>query len=376
MRIVHYNLTTTSKEGGVETFVWELAAQQQLLGHAVTIIGGAGPISRGAPGVRVLRYPFVDRARWRAVAPLRRHVELTKLLERLSMLPAALPALLTSRADIVHLHKPYDFAVAPLAHGIGASVVYHGHGEDFYPGDQLLARAVDAVVSCSEYNASTLVARYAVRPTVVYNGFDPAHFTPQPADPALRAELARPDERIALVIGRLQPWKGIQYALAALPLVVGPPVRLVIGGAGTYRAALERLAAELGVADQVTFLGALPHREVRRYFAVADVVVGTSFASETFGMILCEALACARPVIASDWAGFAAVVQDGVTGWVVPRQDPAALAAALAAVLGDPAEAQRRAAQGRAFVGAQFTWQAVAARVEAVYRALRPAAQR
>ena len=119
LRIVHYNLTTTSKEGGVETFVWKLAEEQARRGHAVTIVGGAGRIDPGVEGVRVLRFPFVDRATWR-IGPLRKHYELTKLLERLSLAPAALPALVHARPQIVHLHKPYDFIVAPFVRRIGA----------------------------------------------------------------------------------------------------------------------------------------------------------------------------------------------------------------------------------------------------------------
>ena len=368
MRIVHYNLTTTSKEGGVETFVWELSREQARREHTVTIIGGAGKVERAIPGVRVLRFPFVDRMTWRAIRPLRRHYELTKLLERLSMLPAALPALLAARADIVHLHKPYDFVVAPVARLGGAKVIYHGHGEDFYPFDRLLVPALDGMLSCSGYNAETVARRYHRQPEVVFNGFDPNHFTPQPVDPELRSRLLRPGERALLMVGRLQPWKGVQYAIRALPLTdPSLGVRLLIGAEGTYRGELERLVAELELEDRVTFLGTIPHRELPRYFALADVVAGASFASETFGMILCEALGCERPVIASDWAGYREVVIHEETGLVVPAQDPAALAQAVERVLRNPAAARRMAETGRRHVLRLFTWQAVADRVEQVY---------
>jgi len=368
MRIVHYNLTTTSKEGGVETFVWELGREQARRGHSVTIIGGAGRVERAVPGVRVLRYPFVDRMTWRSLRPLRRHFELTKLLERLSMLPAALPALLTARPDIVHLHKPYDFIVAPILQRIGARVVYHGHGEDFYPFDRIFARPIDDMLSCSGYNAETIAAHYGRQPHVVYNAFDTDHFRPQPVDQELRAQLLAPDERAILMVTRMQPWKGIQYAIEALPHIKSSlRPRLLIGGGGTYRAALERLVAELGVGEHVTFLGTIPYRDVPRYLALADVVLGTSFASETFGMVLCEALGCGRPVIASDWAGFREVVLHEQTGLVVPAQDPPALARAIERVFRDPAAAQRMAEQGRQRVLELFTWEAVADRVERVY---------
>jgi glycosyltransferase involved in cell wall biosynthesis len=371
MRIVQYNLTTTTKEGGVETFVWELSRHLARRGHTVTIVGGAGSISRAVPGVRVLRFPFVDRMAWRALQPLRRHIELTKLLERLSLLPAALPNLLALRPDIVHLHKPYDFVVGPLLHLVGAKVIYHGHGEDFYPLDRPLSRTADAMLSCSGYNAATVAARYGTQPEVVFNGFDHRLFTPQPADPEFRARLLRPDEHAIVQIGRLQPWKGIQYAIEALRLL-GPRLkaRLLIGGAGTYQRTLEQRVAELGLSDHVTFLGSVPHHDVPRLYALADVVLGTSFASETFGMALAEALGCERPVIASDWAGYREVVIDQQTGLIVPAQDPPALAAAIERLLCDRGLAGRLAANGRRHVHAAFTWEAVTDRVEAAYQRL------
>ncbi|GAC1385497.1 MAG: glycosyltransferase family 4 protein [Herpetosiphon sp.] len=367
MRILHYNLTTTTKEGGIETFVWELSRQQSMQGHAVTIIGGTGHIERGGMGVRVLRYPFIDREQWARVALLRRHVELRKLLERWSMLPAALAGVIGARPEIVHLHKPYDLILAPIAHLLGAKVIYHGHGEDFYPGDRQLMQGVDALLSCSRYNADTLVQRYGDEPEIVYNGFDPTFFRPRRRDEALHRELASGAAFVALAAGRLQPWKGVQYAIAALQYL--PPTtrfRLVVGGEGRYRTVLEQQVRELGLEEQVVFVGAIPHREIARFYGAADVVVGTSFNSETFGMTLCEALACGRPVIASDWAGYHEVVNEE-TGWIVPRRDPEALARAMSAVEQNRAEAARRAEAGRARVHALFTWAAVERRVQAVY---------
>lgn len=371
MNIVQYNLTTTTKEGGVETFVWELSRELARRGHAVTIVGGAGQISRAVPGVDVLRFPFVDRMTLREFGPLRRHFELTKLLERLSLLPAALPNTLARRPDIVHIHKPYDFVVGPFAHALGAKLIYHGHGEDFYPFDQPLSRAADLMLSCSGYNAATVAARYGTEPEVVFNGFDAGLFRPLAPLAEDRARWLREGERALLVVGRMQPWKGMQYAVEALrELVPERKLRLLIGGAGTYRPALEQLVAELGLADHITFLGNVPHQLMPRLFAVADIVIGTSFASETFGMTLCEALACERPVIASDWAGFREVVLDDMTGLTVPAQDPPALATAIARLLDDPALAERLARTGRERVTEMFTWPAITDRVEAAYRRL------
>lgn len=371
MNIVQFNLTTTTKEGGVETFVWELSRHLARRGHTVTIIGGAGQISRAVPDVRVLRFPFVDRMRWRAFKPLRRHIELTKLLERLSLMPAAVPNALALQPDIVHLHKPYDFVMGPVAHAIGAKVVYHGHGEDFYPFDQPLSRTADAMLSCSGYNAATLEARYHRQPDVVFNGFDSRMFRPKLIHAFERSQWLGADERGILFVGRLQPWKGVQYAIEALRLLVPQrKLRLLISGDGTYRKALEQQAARLGLEDQVTFLGSTPHAQMPRLYAAADVVIGTSFASETFGMALCEALACERPVIATDWMGFQEVVVNEESGLIVPAQDPFALAAAIERILDNPQLGQQLARQGRRHVHQLFTWEAVTDRVEAAYQRL------
>ncbi len=248
MRIVHYNLTTTAIEGGVETFVWELAQEQARRGHDVTIIGGVGQVQRAVNGVRVLRYPFISRAWWRSLPPLRRHFELTKLLERLSMLPAALPALLSARADIVHLHKPYDFLIAPLMRLLGAHVLYHGHGEDFYPFDRQLTGAIDEMLSCSSYNAETLSAAMAGIHMWCTTASTRRISCRNPSTPHCVMRCSLPGERAVLMVGRLQPWKGVQYGIEALALL-DPALRtrLLVGGESPYRPQLEQLARDLGV---------------------------------------------------------------------------------------------------------------------------------
>jgi glycosyltransferase involved in cell wall biosynthesis len=102
-------------------------------------------------------------------------------------------------------------------------------------------------------------------------------------------------------------------------------------------------------------------------YPAADVVLGASFVNETFGIALCEALACERPVIASDFGGFREVVRDGETGVLIPPRDPAALAAAIDALLADPARRRCYGAAGRRDVAARFSWDAVVARVLAAY---------
>ncbi|MBA3469603.1 MAG: glycosyltransferase family 4 protein [Herpetosiphonaceae bacterium] len=367
MHIVHYNLTTTTKVGGVETFVWNIAAQQAQRGHRVTILGGAGPLRHFSPGVAVRTVPFIDRDRF-AVGPLRRAYAWRKLAERLSMLPAAWPLL--RDADLVHIHKPYDLPLAPLLARRGVPLVYHGHGEDFFRGDRQLMGWVPLLFSCSSYNAATLRQRYGREPIVVFNGVDTSLFQPQPADSTLRAALVGSGQFVVLLPGRMMPWKGHATALQALQQLNNPAVRLVIVGDGEVRATLEQTTQALGIEDQVVFTGTIGHQLMPQYVAAADVVLGTSFASETFGMALAEAQACGIAVLASSWQGYDDVVRDQVTGRRFSAADPASLAAVLGELLNDLGQRDRLGAAGHAHVGHNFTWQQIAARIESGYEAL------
>jgi glycosyltransferase involved in cell wall biosynthesis len=387
MRIALYNLTTTTKFGGVESFVWDLGRELAGRAHAVTIIGGVGARRERAPGIQVLTFPFVSRERLQALPGMRRAYAEAKLLERLSMAPAALPHLAMAHYDIIHIQKPYDLGPALAAGRLsGARVILGCHGEDFYRGDRLLATRVDGAVSCSLFNARTVAARYGFEPRVVYNGIDTDLFRPRSPDPrivALRAAqtTATPQRSdgaagrlngfahpapLLLWVGRLQPWKGVDVAIRALADIAR--AQLVIAGDGQERERLEQLARELGLAARVHFLGEVPRQDLPGAYAAADLFLATSYASETFGIGPVEAQACGLPVVAARFGGFPEVIHEGHTGVLVPPRDPQALAAAVNALLAQPQRRLAMAAAGPAWA-AQFAWPAVVDRIEAAYRA-------
>jgi D-inositol-3-phosphate glycosyltransferase len=379
LRIALHNVTTTTKHGGVETFVWELARQLGAAGHRVDPIGGSGGGGlRGVPGpgVRVRRAPFIRREWLRRLPIVSRLYGPTKLLERLSFGLITLPWLLRGKYDILHIQKPFDLPVGALVRrltGGRTRLVFGCHGRDFFAGDRRWTGAVDVTVSCSATNAAEVAEHYGLAPRVIYNGIDVDLFVPRPLDdPAVRAWRARltgGEERpVLLQASRLVRWKGAEYAIEALARLRAEPAPLLaLAGDGPYRADLERLAAACGVADRVLFLGDVAHAAMPALLPAVDIVLGTSFVNETFGITLCEALACERPVIASNFGGFREVVRDGETGLLVPPQDAVALAAALAALLADPARRAAYGVAGRRDVAARFSWPAVLERVLAAY---------
>lgn len=373
MKIALYNLTTTTRWGGVETFVWEVAAQMRSRGHEVHIFGGRGrpEMRRTIPGVRVRLFPYIDRDTWRQIPLLGRQYTLTKLLERLSMAPFALPALLRGRYDILHIQKPYDLPVGALARLSGARLLFGCHGKDFWLGDRLFVRFADGSVAASQFNAAQVRKRYGISPVVVYNGVDLNLFTPDGVDDA--AVLARhglrpsvPDSPAILYAGRLVRWKGVEYLIRALPLLKPPNTHLWIAGEGTYESELRALAAELGVLDRITFLGKVAQTDLAALYRSCAMLVATSFVNETFGMALCEAMACGAAVVASNFGGFREVVDDGVTGLLVKPQDPPDLAEKINTLLADPARSLEMGRAGRQKVLDTFSWNAVAGRLEEV----------
>jgi glycosyltransferase involved in cell wall biosynthesis len=158
-----------------------------------------------------------------------------------------------------------------------------------------------------------------------------------------------------LVVGRLRIRKGVDVLLAAMPELLRrhPAARLLIAGDGEHRAALEREAAALALGAAVSFLGRADAARVRRLLrGAAALVVPSTY--EGMPLVVLEAMEASVPVVASRVAGIPEVVDDGRTGWLVPPEEPARLAAALAAALDDPGAAARRGAAGRRLLAERF----------------------
>ncbi len=168
-------------------------------------------------------------------------------------------------------------------------------------------------------------------------------------------------------MGKLRYYKGLDTLLHAMADL--PDVHLNVVGDGPMRAPWETLTAELEIADHVHFLGEVDDTDLPALYHQAHLfVLPANARAEAFGIVLLEALASALPCITTEvGTGTSWVVQDGVTGLVVPPRAPQALAEAIRRLLDGH---QRRAAMGRAArarVEAEFTLEQMASRVQAVY---------
>lgn len=147
--------------------------------------------------------------------------------------------------------------------------------------------------------------------------------------------------------------------LALLNLGKRPEITLRLVGGGNQTAELKALAKKLDIADKVAFVGQVPHAKVPHELSKLDIYVALSrLDSESFGVAILEAGAACRPVVVSDAGGLPEVTLDGITGIVVPRDDPAAAAAALERLVMDADLRYRMGQAGRAHVAKHYSWDA------------------
>lgn len=231
----------------------------------------------------------------------------------------------------------------------------------------------DAILANAPAEARQLVELYGARPDrveVVPPGVDHAFFSPGDRTGA-RSALGLDPGPVLLFVGRIQPLKGLQVAIGAFAALGDPRAQLVVVGGpsgpdgATELAAARELAARLGVAGRIRWVPPQPHHLLSTYYRAADVCVVPS-RSESFGLVALEAAACGTPVVAAAVGGLRTLVDDGRTGILVDSREPAAFAAAIAAVLDDPGLASElsRAAAERA---RRFTWSTTAARLRRLY---------
>jgi len=243
--------------------------------------------------------------------------------------------------------------------------------------DAAVLRAASRILSPGAQYSRQLERLQRIAPVRVHpalRGFAPEELWPLPMAEA-RARLALDQQRfLVLHLGRIAPRKGIDTLIQGVALLrrrhaIDAGLLVVGGSAGesVEQARLGHLAAELGVGAHVQFAGPQARASLRDVYAAADVVAATPW-YEPFGMAALEAMACARPVVASELGGIGELVDDGRSGFLIPSRDPDALADRLARLHRHPGLARAMGEAGRRRACEHHTWRRQAAQLLALYR--------
>ncbi len=216
--------------------------------------------------------------------------------------------------------------------------------------------------------------------SIIPPGVDTSHFYPIPVDEAKSYIGLPPNERMILFVGRIEPLKGVDTIIRAMAhlklsdISKRHPVHLAIIG-GDPDASPEQMNAEMLRLQQmchdlcmdrmVVFLGKRGQDTLPYYYSAAEALVMPSH-YESFGMVALEAMACGTPVIASQVGGLAFLVQDGVTGYSIPDQDPDALADSLKKLLGDSSVRGEMGKQAANYAR-EYSWPLISTQILDVY---------
>lgn len=245
---------------------------------------------------------------------------------------------------------------------------------------RMTTTAVDRYIAVSQEVAVGCQRELHLRPqqvVVVPNGVDTTHFHPSPEkrmQTRQRLGLSA-DQPVLIYVGRLELEKGVHLALRALKEQPIGTV-LLIAGAGHYRSTLNDLAAQLGLADRVRFLGFVGHQDLPDLLNAADIFVMPTLCQEGLPLSLVEAMACGLPVVATAAGGIPAAVEDNITGILFPMGDVAALSERLRRLIEAPQVRRQLGAAARAKAEARFSQAQMAAAYEAVFAAVLAQRQR
>ena len=315
----------------------------------------------------------------------------------------------THGAELVHSHTWYaNLAghLAKLTYGVPHVATVHSleplrpwKAEQLGGGyalsswcERIGLEGADAVIAVSEGMRRDILASYpaieAENVRVIYNGIDANEYNPDPRTDALERHGVDPARPAVVFVGRITRQKGVPYLLQAalrfdpaaqLVLCAGAPDTPEIGA--EVEGLVDRLRAERG--NVVWIDEMLPKPEVIQLLSHATVFVCPSI-YEPLGIVNLEAMACEAAVVATATGGIVEVVDDGVTGLLVPfapapgaiePADPGAFASAIAervnALLADPQRAAAMGRAGRERALARFDWSAIAEQTSELYRALR-----
>jgi glycosyltransferase involved in cell wall biosynthesis len=377
LRLAHLTATFPPYPGGAGNTAFRFAREQAERGHEVEVFTAPAAGEAPDPGAVTVR-----------------RIEPVLAIGNAPLIPSLAR---TAGFDVIHLHYPFIFGSelallsrlrragrdqALLVHyknrlvGKGLRrALFEGYEHSVAP---LLIRAADRVcVLSADHADSVSYLRRARREdpeklVEMPNGVDADIFAPGASE--LRERLGIPTDALVAAfvatLDRAHHFKRLDLAIAALARLADPRLHLVVAGGGELLDGFRADAARAGVGDRVHFLDAVPHALLPDVLRAADLFLLTTEPPESFGIVLIEAMACGLPVIATDYPGVRAVVDEGETGMLVPRGDVDAIAAALRSKVEEGPERRRAMGEaGRAKAVREWSWPRLVDRMDAVYAA-------
>ena len=349
------------RPGGANAHIRETYTRLRDLGHQVRIITapwGDDPQARDVIQIgRAVAVPF-NGSIGRVTLSLRLEWLVSRMLDR-------------ERFDIIHHHEPFvpflsfqilDSAKCP---NVATFHAFGGFSFSYWAGRIALERYMNkfderiAVSSAARHFVSTYFpGDYRIIP----NGVDVEFYANAKPFPEFQDGKTN-----ILFVGRVEPRKGAMYLMKAYDQVRArhPDTRLIVAGRGPEIGDLRRFVRERNVGD-VFFAGRVSDEDKARFYKTADIFVAPSTGQESFGIVLLEAMAAGRAVIASDIHGYKRVVQRNVTGLLVEPKDPDALAEALERLIASPEQRETLGNAG-ARRAVDFDWQHVTGELVRVY---------
>ncbi|MHB8620088.1 MAG: glycosyltransferase family 4 protein [Chloroflexota bacterium] len=358
--------------GGVREHIGALDAKFREMGHDVIVLTPNSKDGREEHHGNVISLG--------RVTPLRINGSTARITLSLWLNHRVRQILREEQFDILHIHEPLmpalPLAVLRCSETINIAT-FHAHGQSYVSnlgylfGKAIVRQRVKKLhgrIGVSDTARGFVAGYFPGDYVVIPNGIN-LEWWRQPAKPIERFADGRPN---VLFLGRLENRKGLKYLIRAFQWVRQevPGARLIVAGEGRLRAGFERYVWQHNLEGDVFFTGFVPAADRPRYFAAADVFCAPSTGQESFGIVLLEAMACGRSIVASNIDGYRDVVTHRREGLLVAVKDERAIADGLIELLTNPARREEMAERGRQTVE-QYSWTTVAGRILNYYREVR-----
>ena len=371
MRIVMFSNSFPPEVGGIQEHVANLAQTLSAQGHQVRIVtarrSNTQPIHDEFAGMAVTRIPQVKLPK-------------TQTAQYLARATSHLIALRSrGHADVIHYHTYWPDAFTAFVVNKFVPTVYTAHESRFLlmaeqpefrrrlklalkPFQGIIAPSTELLDVARELGVS------ADQSVFIPNAVDVDRFSPRVERGSARSLYKIPNDRVIILCPRRLVLKnGVEFLIESLPLLSDPrSVCLLIAGDGPERSNLENRVRELGLGDSVIFAGARNNSELPVLYADADIVAIPSL-KEATSIAGLEAMASARSIVASNVGGLPEIIQDEITGLLVPPRDPKALASAIQRLIEAPSLRRKLGEAARARVEREFTWAQAAHKTERAY---------